>query len=151
MRVDEWQGHTDHDEALTTELIQWADLVIAEWCLANAKHYADHRRPDQALIVRFHRTELNSPWPPQLDLDRVHRVVFVGPHIQEAAIGAFDWPSSKSTVIPNFVNTVSFDRPKTGAERKTLGLLGFVPRLKRIDRALDILRGLRLEGCSVCR
>ena len=78
-------------------------------------------------------------------MDAVDTVVFVGDHIRAEAQEKFGWEGRLLTVIPNFVDTVAFDRPKLPGAAFTLGLLGFLPRLKRLDRALDILEGLRIS------
>lgn len=145
VRLDIWGGGDKHDEALGAELIQWADTIVCEWCLANAAWYSRHKRPDQRLVVRFHRTELNSEWPPRVDMAAVDTVVFVGDHIRSEAREKFGWAGRSLIVIPNFVDTVAFDRPKLPGAVFTLGLLGFLPRLKRLDRALDVLEALRIK------
>jgi len=145
VRLDAWLGGTDHDEELSLELAHWADTIVCEWSLANAVWYSRRKRPDQRLIVRFHRTELNSSWPTEIDMGAVDTMVFVGDHIRTEAQVKFGWDDRHLTVIPNFVDTVAFDRPKLPGAVFTLGVLGFLPRLKRLDRALDILEELRTE------
>lgn len=145
VRLDTWRGGLDHDKELSVELAQWADTIVCEWSLANAVWYSRRKRPDQRLIVRFHRTELNSTWPTEIDMGAVDAMVFVGDHIRAEAQVRFGWDDCNSTVIPNFVDTVAFDRPKLPGAPFTLGVLGFLPRLKRLDRALDILEDLRTE------
>ena len=40
------------------ELVDWADVIICEWCGPNAVWYSKHRRTGQRLFVRLHRFEL---------------------------------------------------------------------------------------------
>lgn len=143
VRVDEWLGHDRHDAAHSRSIIEWADVIFAEWCLANAVWYSKHRRPDQRLYVRFHRTEIDSQWPPMLDIDGVTGIYFVGDHIKDAAAQRFGWPAAKLGTIANVVDDLAFDRPKLPGAEYNLGLLGFLPRLKRLDLALDLLEQLR--------
>ena len=143
VRLDAWWARTEHDEDLSTELAQWADIVLCEWCLPNAVWYSQHKKPDQRLIVRFHRTELNSQWPAEVEMDAVDEMVFVGDHIRTEAQEKFGWANQQLTVIPNFVDTVAYDRAKLPGAEYNLGMLGFLPKLKRLDRALDILEDLR--------
>lgn len=138
-------GGANHDVKLSVELAQWADTIVCEWCLANAAWYSHRKRPDQRMIVRFHRTELDSTWPSEVEMDAVDAMVFVGDHIRAEAQAKFGWNNRPLTVIPNFVDTVAFDRPKLLGSRFTLGVLGFLPSLKRLDRALDILEDLRIK------
>ena len=143
VRLDDWAWGGPLDEGRSLELLDWADTVVCEWCLANAVWYSRHRKPDQRLVVRFHRSELLSPWPSEVAFDKVDAVVFVGSHVRDEAQEEFGWGEERLTVIPNSVDTVAFDRPKLPGARFTLGMLGYLPRLKRIDRALDILETLR--------
>ena len=50
---------------------------------------------------------------------------------------------AKVSVIPNYVDDADLDRPKLSAAKFHLGLLGAVPKRKRLDRALDVLEELR--------
>ena len=102
VKLDNWHGGANHDESLSTELAAWADTIICEWCLANAAWYSRHKRPEQRLVVRFHRTELNSEWPSQIDLDSVDAMVFVGDHIRATAQEKFGWDPLRLAVVPNF-------------------------------------------------
>jgi glycosyltransferase involved in cell wall biosynthesis len=145
VRLDTWGGHDIHDEERSTELAMWADTVVCEWCLSNAVWYSKHKQPDQRLIVRFHRSELDSPWPSEVDMDTVDAMVFVSGHVRDQAQRRFGWDNQTLTVVPNFVDTVAFDRPKLPGARFTLGILGFLPRLKRLDLALDVLERLRAQ------
>lgn len=140
---DLWGGHGRHDAEFTRDALNRADTAIAEWCLGNAVHYATAVRPDQRFVVRFHRTELNSHWPTELDWRRADDIVFVGDHVRAEAIERFGWSEANSSVIANFVDEVALDRPKQAWSRFTLGLLGYLPSLKRLDRALDLLESLR--------
>jgi glycosyltransferase involved in cell wall biosynthesis len=145
VRLDTWGGHDIHDEERSTELAMWADTVVCEWCLSNAVWYSKHKQRDQRLIVRFHRSELDSPWPSEVDMDTVDAMVFVSGHVRDQAQRRFGWDNQTLTVVPNFVDTVAFDRPKLPGARFTLGILGFLPRLKRLDLALDVLERLRAQ------
>jgi glycosyltransferase involved in cell wall biosynthesis len=145
VRLDVWWARTEHDDELSLELVQWADIVLCEWCLPNAVWYSQHKRSGQRLIVRFHRTELNSPWPAQVEMDAVDEMVFVGDHIRAEAVERFRWEGRQLTVIPNLVDTIAFDRVKLPGAEYNLGMLGFLPKLKRLDRALDILEDLRVS------
>lgn len=144
VEFDRWVKHTGHDETASLAALAAADTVFCEWCLGNAVWYSEHVRPEQRLIVRFHRMELDTPYPARVVLDRVHRMVFVAEHVREAAIERFGWTDSRRLeVIPNAVVTSRFDRPKLPGATFNLGLVGYVPALKRLDRALDILELLR--------
>lgn len=143
LQIDAWTTLRDHNEAASRKLLQWADVVICEWCAGNAVWYSEHVHPDrQKLLIRFHRFEINSEFPPRLRMENVHRVLFVSEHIRRAALAKFAWNEKQTLVVPNFVDTTIYDRPKFPGAEFNLGLIGYVPMLKRIDRAVDVLEGL---------
>ena len=145
VRDDPWQGHRVHHEPLSDEIAEWADVMFAEWCLGNAVWHAANRRARRRLIVRFHRFELESDFPHELDIEAVDAVVFVGPHVRAEAIERFGWPEERCLFIPNSVDTGAFDLPKTDDARFTLGLLTWHRQLKRLDLALDLLEAVRAD------
>ncbi|MDX1619519.1 MAG: glycosyltransferase [Nitriliruptorales bacterium] len=143
VRIDPWEGHKAHDEPASRDALEWADTIICEWCLGNAVWYSQRRRDDQQLIVRFHRQELETEFPPRIDPDRIDRFVFVSDRIRREANQRFGWNAPAEAVIPNTVDTHAFDRPKLRGAPRNLALVGYVPRLKGLRRALDILVELR--------
>jgi glycosyltransferase involved in cell wall biosynthesis len=143
VREDVWSGHTKHDEAASRQLVEWADVAFCEWCLGNAVWYSQNVRDDQRLAIRFHRVERTTDYPAAVDIDRVSSVVFVGPHLLDEAADRYGWPRERLRLIPNAVDTRALRREKLPGSAFNLGMIGFVPAIKRIDRALDILELLR--------
>src|SRR5207249_9697953 len=124
--------------------LDWADVIVCEWCQANAVWYSRNKRAGQRLVVRFHRFELENDMPGLVDIDRVDLVVFVAEPARSLACGRFGWTGvGRQRVVWNAVDTRALDRPKSTNARTTIGLLGWVPRLKRLDRALDVLESTR--------
>ena len=142
---DRWKGVLAHDEDVSKELVARADVIVCEWCAGNAVWYSNHVKPGQRLLVRFHRFEFDTPYPEDVRFDAVDTMIFVGPRYRREALAKFGWQADRSTVIPNWVDTVSLDRPKMPGAPFTLGMLGWVPLRKRLDRALDILELLRID------
>lgn len=140
--IDKWEGHNKHDAAKSKELLNQADIVICEWGLGNAVWYSNNLLPRQSMVVRVHSQELFLPFLRQINKAKVGKFIFVGELIRKAAITSHGVPSNKTVVIPNFVDSASLDRPKVEGAEKTLGIVGIVPKSKRLDRALDILEGL---------
>jgi glycosyltransferase involved in cell wall biosynthesis len=143
IREDIWAGHREHDVAASDELLDWADVVLCEWCLGNAVWYSENIREGQRLAIRFHRVERTTDYPASVDIDRVSRVIFVGPHLLEEAADRYGWPREKLRLVPNAVDVRALRREKLPGSMFNLGMIGFVPAIKRIDRALDILELLR--------
>lgn len=142
---DQWKGHAIHDEEFSHSLLKQADIIICEWALGNSVWYSNHKTFKQRLFVRFHRQEIETDYPNQINWSSVEKMVFVAPYFQAQAIEKFLIPPEKATFIPNYVGTSRFALPKSRDSKYTIGMLGIIPRLKRLDRALDILKIVRTQ------
>ncbi|AQS73278.1 glycosyltransferase [Corynebacterium ammoniagenes] len=140
--IDKWEGHNRHDSYQSKVLLGQADIVFCEWGLGNAVWYSKNLHAHQSLVIRVHSQELFLPFLKQIRQSSVSKFIFVGELVRKAAIESHGILGEKSVVIPNFVDTSKFAKPKDDTARKTLGIVGIVPRSKRIDRALDVLEGL---------
>ena len=136
---DKWVNHTRHHVVESRRLLAASDVVICEWSLGNAAWYSRHIREDQKLFIRFHRQEIETEHPFEIIWDNVEHIIFIAPLVQREACARFQIPDGKAILIPNAVDTSRFDLPKTMDSKYTLGLMGMVPKMKRFDRALDIL------------
>ncbi|TDC58018.1 glycosyltransferase family 1 protein [Actinomadura sp. KC345] len=145
IRVDHWAALKAHDEKRSQDLVDWADVVICEWCGPNALWYAKNKRPDQRLVVRLHRFELYAPWPKQLKIDAVDEVICVSPHYTSLTREITGWPAEKVVTVPNWVDDAQLDRPKLPGAEHHLGMIGIAPARKRLDLALDVLEELRRD------
>lgn len=143
VKRDVWLSHSRHDEAKSLKLLEWAEVVICEWCLGNAVWYSQHKRPGQRLIVRFHRMETETDFPFSVLMDNVDHMVFIAPWVLRWAHDMVGWDPAKLSLVPNGIDIDSLDRPKLSGAGFNLGLMGYVPALKRIDLALDLLELLR--------
>ena len=142
VRYDLWDGHAKHDEAASKQLLDWAEVIVCEWAVGNAVWYSRNRHPRQRLIVRLHRMELETDFPGEIAFDAVERVVFVSDLFRDKALAQLGWPAERLSVISNWVDTLMLDRPKLPEARFHLGLLGWIPQRKRLDRALDTVEQL---------
>ncbi|MFA1551732.1 glycosyltransferase family 1 protein [Actinomadura chokoriensis] len=145
VRVDHWPALKAHDEKRSQDLIEWADVIICEWCGPNALWFASRKRPDQRLVVRLHRFELYAPWPKQLDIDAVDSIICVSPHYTRLTLETTGWPAAKVVTIPNWVDDAQLDRAKLPGAEHHLGMIGIAPSRKRLDLALDVLEELRRD------
>lgn len=144
LRIDHWKSLREHDEKVSLELAQWADIVFCEWCAGNSVWYSENIDVSNTkLFVRFHRIEIMMEFAPKVLMGNVEKIFFVGPHFLRQAKEKFSWPEDKLVFLPNFVDVDFYSREKFLGASYNLGLIGFVPKLKRLDRALDILRELR--------
>lgn len=143
VRVDRWETLSTHDERASRELLDWADVVVCEWCGPNAIWYSQRVRPGQRLVVRLHRFELEAGYGERVDIDAVDQVVCVSPHYTALTRHTLGWPADKVVTIPNWVDLLQFDRPKYPGARFHLGMIGIAPSRKRMDLGLDVLEELR--------
>ncbi|HLQ72504.1 MAG TPA: glycosyltransferase family 4 protein [Bacillota bacterium] len=140
--VDKWQGHERHDPFISHILLEQADIVFCEWGLGNAEFYSANIRSDQRLYIRVHRQELETNYLERVNFDNVTHVIAISAHTLEAFVRLKQVPRSKMKLIPNMMDVKKFAHPKTDMSRYHLGIVGIVPKLKRIDRAVDILEKL---------
>jgi glycosyltransferase involved in cell wall biosynthesis len=145
LRVDHVRSFGRHDEAVSREHVRWADTVVCEWASPVAAWYSRNKRAGQRLVVRLHRAELYSTWWHGIDIDAVDQVVCVSPHYARLTRTTTGWPSHKIAVVPNYVDAGALDRPKLDCAPFVLGMMGIIPRRKRLDLALDLLERLRAE------
>lgn len=145
LRIDKWQRLAVHDEKQSRAAAEWADTVICEWAGPNAVFYAKHLPAHARLIVRFHGFEIRGNWIKDLDPRRVDAFVFVSDFYRKQVLHTLGWPEHNTTVIPNTIDVADLDRPKLPGSRFHIGLAGYVPFLKRPDRAVDLLRLLLRE------
>jgi glycosyltransferase involved in cell wall biosynthesis len=143
VRLDEWESLSGHDESVSRELVEWADVIICEWAGPNAVWYSRHKRPDQRLIVRLHRFELEAGWLADIDIDAVDQVICVSPHYARLTAQQTGWPADRIVVVPNWVDIEQFDRPKLPGAQFTLGMIGISPHRKRPDLGVEVLSRVR--------
>ena len=143
LRIDQWSALRDHDEKRSQDLLDWADVIMCEWCAPNAVWYQKNKRPEQKLIVRLHRFEVNGPWMKDLNFAEIDQLVFVSEMQKQATLEKLELEDkSNYIVLPNVIDTHDLDRPKLNGSEFHLGIIGFVPFLKRPDRTLDLLEKL---------
>jgi len=143
VRADEWAGHRAHDPKQSREMAEWADVVVAEWCLGNAVWYSHNLPPRTGLIIRLHRVELETTYPDEINLQNVRRIITVSPRFAERCRSRVQAIAERVVYIGNAVDCAFYDKPKLSGSEFRLGLLGGAPRRKRLDLAVDILEGLK--------
>jgi glycosyltransferase involved in cell wall biosynthesis len=140
--VDHWQGHSKHDEERSHSLLNQADTIFCEWGLGNAVWYSRHKKSGQKLVVRVHAQELKTRHLDQCLHDNIDHYIFVSPYYFELMIAEFSLQREKCKMIFNMVDTELLDKPKLPGAEFHLGMIGDVPKLKRLDRALTIFEKL---------
>lgn len=143
LEIDHWKTLHENDEEKSLALVNDADIILCEWCGPNALWYSRNKKPGQTLVVRLHRFEMNGPWMNDIDFSKIDKLVFVSEIQRRETLLKFDSIKEEQTlVINNVIDTSDLDRPKAKESNFHIGLMGFVPFLKRPDRALDLLEEL---------
>lgn len=142
IKIDKWDGHERHDEAKSLEILKWADILFCEWGLGNVVWCQKHKKSHQKLYVRLHRFEMNTKYPTLFDYQQINQFIAISPYIFEEFHRVANVPREKMKVIFNAVNTERFAKVKIDKANFNLGIIGYVPMLKRLDRAIDIFEKL---------
>lgn len=143
VKFDDWTTTLKHDAKKSKELLEWADIILCEWAVGAAVFYSQNKKPNQKLLVRLHRFEITTQQPQQINFDNVDKVIVVSDYIKNFCVENYRWYVDKIDVIPQYADVKIFNRSKIEMSEFNLGLLGAVPTLKRLDRALDIIEQLR--------
>jgi glycosyltransferase involved in cell wall biosynthesis len=144
--IDQWKNHADHNEALSREYLDKADIIFCEWGLGNIQWYANHKKRGQRLLVRIHLQENQRPeFLRNANIDNIDYFIFIAPYRYEEFIEMHGIPRHKAKMIFNTVDVEKFYRAKLPEAKFTLGFIGMVPWRKRFDRALDIFQKLWQE------
>lgn len=144
LEKDVWKSLHEHDVERSRKLVNWADVVFCEWCGPSVGWYAENKRPGQRLISRLHGFELRrrAPWMNSINWEQVDELIFVSEHYEKMAMELLPLETTATRVIPNAVDLVDFDREKLQGAQFHIGLVGYVPFLKRPDRAISFLEEL---------
>jgi glycosyltransferase involved in cell wall biosynthesis len=148
VRRDFWKWGEVESLIRSKSLSKWGEIIFSEWGLANAAWYSQQISSNQSHFVRVHLQEINErarKFPPKINLDSVNKIIFVSDYVKATAIKLFDWPEDLCTVIHNYVNVELFDAEKRKDAEFTLAIVGIVPQRKRLDRAVDLVRSLRMR------
>src|SRR5699024_7357130 len=113
------------------------DVLITEFLNEQAVWYSNNISSENRLIVHMHGFELYSDFADRINLDGVDEIVVPSEGYKAKVIEYRGWPETKLKVIQNSGSLEDLSRPKSSHAKFTLGLVGWVPSLKRIDRALD--------------
>lgn len=140
--VDKWQNHSKHDEEQSINFLNQADIIFCEWGLGNLVWYSKHKKKGQKLIARIHAQELKTRHLDECNHDNIDNYIFVSPYFFEVMIAEFALERKKCKMIFNMVDTELLNKAKLPDSEFHLGMIGDVPKSKRLDKALDIFEQL---------
>ena len=142
INIDEWSGHAIHNISESQRHLEWADIIFCEWGLGNAVWYSNNKLPHQKLFVRMHGQERNTAYYKDFDLDNIDKVITVSPYIYELLTQKTSIPRDKMTVIYNAVDVENLNILKEDDYQFNLAIIGFCPKLKRLDLAIEVFEKL---------
>ncbi|RXI96465.1 glycosyltransferase [Anaerobacillus alkaliphilus] len=143
VKFDHWKGKDRHNEEESRNLLQWADIIIAEWCLGNAVWYSKNKLEHQKLFIRLHRQEIKRNYLYDLKIKNINKLVFIAPHIKEEVEQKISLPADKSTLIYNTTNVTLLNKQKVKDSMFHIGMLGFHTKRKRPDKVIEIFEKLK--------
>lgn len=140
---DPWATSQARTAGVDLQPFEAADVVFCEWCCGQAVWWSHNKRPNQKLIVRLHRFEAFTPFPRQVDWSAVDGLIVVSDYFKQLAVTEFGVPERIVRVLPQYVDTAEFDRPKLASADFTVGLVGINAfSHKRPDRAVEYIEAL---------
>ncbi|MCL1126843.1 hypothetical protein [Shewanella surugensis] len=143
VKIDQWKYTATGNIENSKKMLDWADVIWAEWCVGPAEWYSKNKKKHQKLFIRLHRFELNTDFPNKLKQENIDQYITVSPEIKQQCVTEFGWHKEKISVFPQYVNCRDFDREKMPGYEFNLGLVGIVPTsIKRFDRAIQIMEKL---------
>lgn len=145
VKIDKWENHVAHNIQNSYELLNWADIIFCEWGLGNTIFYSQNKRENQRLVVRLHRQELETSYLTQADIEAIDLFITVSPFIYEEFSRTFNLPRKKMRLIYNNVDLNQFTNHNLNNREFHIGMVGYLPKLKRMDLALDIFENLYNE------
>ncbi|MCL1126187.1 glycosyltransferase [Shewanella surugensis] len=143
VNVDKWLGHNKHNELDSARKLVASDSIYCEWMLENAVWYSKNKLKHQNLTVRFHRQEIETTYPEKVIINNVNQVHFIAPLVMRDARKLFWNERAVGVLRENYIDSDALNKPKFTNAKFTLGIVGIVPKMKRIDKALDLLEALR--------
>ncbi|MFA4930229.1 MAG: hypothetical protein WC558_17065, partial [Patulibacter sp.] len=145
LREDRWTGEKKHDVEHSKSLAEWADVIWVEWLAFSALWYSKAVRDDQVMIVRQHRYELLRDMGESIDYSRVSAVVAIAVHTMEGVHERFAVPRDKLRLIPNIYEADRYVVASADQRDRQfrLALVGSIPRLKGLHRAIEVIQRLR--------
>lgn len=146
VRRDKWGWSDPIDLRRSEALVEWGETIVSEWGLMNSVWYSENCcTGGKQHFVRVHLQEISeraAKYTSQIIIEGVNRFVFVANHVAEKALSKYNWPREKIEILPNYVDLERFSIGGNSKGGKTIGIVGIVPKRKRLDIALDVIKKL---------
>ncbi len=140
---------TGHDFVISDELakeLATVDIVFCEWALGNARALSHFKNKTFKLIVRAHAQEfreLRNETVAKIKWENIDNIIFISPFLKETIESLIPQIINKSIYIPNYVPNKKYKSEWRSKTRQySLGMVGILPPLKRVDKALELISKL---------
>ncbi len=144
IRVDEWSGHSIHNEKHSKECLEWAEYIWCEWLLGNAVWYSERKKAHQKLIIRMHRFEVGQAYGSNISVKNVDAIITVSVLFFERLLESFpNIPRNKVRLMPLGYMIDEYEKSFFDERLYTIGMIGILPSGKGFHKALEILNELR--------
>lgn len=142
VKFDQWKHHRIPN-AYSKSLLHWADAIIVNYVTTPAVWYSRYKKPNQTLIIRFHRFEIETQYPKMLNVKNIDKLVSESSIFQSRMENMAGLSSQQSCIIYNPVNVQRLQLMKRPGSEFHLGMLGYSRFIKRPDKAFEILEKLK--------
>lgn len=130
------------------EIVEWADVVHAEWGTTAAAMVSMCDAPARK-VVRVHAFETRTLWMPLIDWRNIDRTLFVSPAL--AKMCGLRYPAiaaNPPVLVRNISEFGRFAQPKTDQAERTVAMIGWNSVIKDPQWCLELFELLRAEDDS---
>jgi glycosyltransferase involved in cell wall biosynthesis len=137
------EGHEFVVKPDFAEQLENVDIVFCEWALGNVRALSKLKNKKFRLIVRVHAQEfreLREKTVNSIEWENVDDVIFISPFLKSVSESLLPQIMKKAVYIPNYVALEKYKSSESDKSRSfSLGLVGMLPPLKRVDKALELI------------
>jgi len=131
---------------ILSEYVKNYDIIFSEWFLDYSlflSKIVDIKK--QKLFIRLHRFEILKKFFLDANWKNIKKVIFVNPYIENIVKSKVNESINKTCVIYNCIKYPQISKEIFNNEeiKFNICLIGYVPKLKRPDIAIDIFRILK--------
>jgi len=122
------------------------NIIFSEWFLHYTVFLSKIVNPKkQKLFVRLHRCEILKKFIFEANWKNITKVIFINPYIENIVKSKIKASINKTCVIHNYINYPKIDEEilNNDETKFNICMVGYVPKLKRPDIAINIYRELK--------
>lgn len=147
MRLRQAIGEPVHDPALV-DRFAGVDAAFVDWADRGAVLALMHLPAEARVTLRIHSMDALSAWVQLIDWSAVDDLVLVSDHLRDlvlAVVGRERLAATRIHVVDNAVDLSRIPQDKTAGHLRRLLMVGWAPRVKDVEWALEVLDSLRAD------